>query len=122
MTDGLDLEPYKRVGSKGTLPTCLAPCLDVGDILECCNVCASIMGESKGHFTYKPRAHDHVIVRALDSHPKAVPLTWFVRTFVRPAYWRSALTQIPTDHETLFIVYHTRIRVDFSSMIISLDP
>lgn len=32
------------------------------------------------------------------------------------------LTQISTDYETLFTIYHVRIHVAYSSMVISLGP
>ena len=35
---------------------------------------------------------------------------------------RMGLVQIPTDHETMFIVYHVRVHVDSSSTIIFLSP
>jgi hypothetical protein len=116
------LEPHKQVGSKGNLPTCWAPYLDVGSILESWNVCASTMGENKGHFTYKPRVCDHVIVRALDSHPKGRTTDMVCQKFCQAYLLEVNLTQIVAKHETLFVVYHIRIRADISSMIISSNP
>lgn len=53
-------------------------------------------------FHTRAKGCDHVIVRALDSHPKVIPLTWSARNCVRP-------TQIPVDHATLlYIVAHVR--------------
>ena len=64
-------------------------------------------------------------VRAFDFLPKNVPmcwLTWFVRICVKFYFLGVGLMQIWADHETLHVVCHVGIHVDFSSMIISLDP
>ena len=43
------------------------------------------------------------------------------RKCIRPTSWRWAcLTQISSDHETIFTIYHVRIHVHLSSMIVFL--
>ena len=65
------------------------------------------------------RGYDHVIVRAFDSHPKGHTIA----IILCHAYLLEVgMTQKSTDHETLFLICHVGIRVDFSSMIISLPP
>jgi hypothetical protein len=69
----------------------------------------------KGHCTHKPNVVTVVIMRALDSHPKAVVLN-MVCPNLRQAYLLEVgLTSILANHETLFIVCHVGIHVDFSS-------
>ena len=46
-----------------------------------------------------------------------------VRRDLRHAYLLEVgLTQIPANHEIISIVYHVRVHVDYSSMVISLGP
>jgi hypothetical protein len=46
-----------------------------------------------------------------------------VRWNMRQSYLLEVdMTQIPTNHETLFVICYVNIHVNFSSMIICLDP
>ena len=68
------------------------------------------------------QGHDHVIVKALDSHPKAVQLT-FVYWNLREAYLlKVGLAQIMADHEPLFMSCHVGIHMDFACMIVFWAP
>jgi hypothetical protein len=65
---------------------------------------------AKGHF--------HVIMRSMGFHPKVVSIVLTDMAYLLEV----AMMEIPTNHETLFIVYHVGIHVDFSFMIILLGP
>ena len=54
-----------------------------------------------------PKGHDHVILRALDSHPKAVSCLFI----------GGGRDIISTNHETLLVICHVGVHVDFSSMM-----
>jgi hypothetical protein len=67
-------------------------------------------------------------VRILDPHQKAAQIVQgldfdMAYSKLSKAYFLEVdLTQIMADNETLSIVYHVRIYVDFSSIIMSLCP
>jgi hypothetical protein len=57
-------------------------------------------------------------MRTLGFHPKVVSIVLTDMAYLLEV----AMMKIPTNHETLFIVYHVGIHVDFSLMIILLGP
>ena len=77
---------------------------------------------TKGHFSHKPSGHDHVIVRAFHSHPKAIPTTMVCSNLCKIYLLEVRLKHILTNHETLIIVCHVGIHANFSSVTISLGP
>ena len=71
------------------------------------------------------KGRDHVIVRALKYHPKGHTgcLTYMVyKNLCYAEFLVVGLMQISAYLETLSIVYCVGIHVDFSIMIVSLDP
>jgi hypothetical protein len=64
---------------------------------------------------------DHVLVRVLGSHPKAIPLTW-CWNLCQVYLLEVGLMQILVGRETLFKACHVGTHVDLSSMINSLGP
>lgn len=58
------------------------------------------------------KGRGHVIVRALDFHPKAISLDMVCHNLRHAYLLQVGHKQIPADRETWFIVCHVEIHVD----------
>ena len=88
-------------------------------IIDWTNTCK--WGRILGPLYTQAKGHVRVVVRPFDLSTCHTIDTVY-HNFRQAHLQEVGLKQISADHETLFIIGHVEIHVDFSSMIISLDP
>lgn len=69
----------------------------------------------------RAKGHDYVVVMNLDSHPKAVSMSWYAITCFKLTPWRWAQRILWQTHETLLIICHVGSHVKCSSITIPVD-